>query len=147
MRVGFEKASATDLPFENGSFTHVWSQAVIYHVHDKEEVLSEVHRVLGNNGIFVFDDLTKPKPDISEMAKTYVYDRLLFDTDFSFDSYQDALRRTGFEILCAQDISHHLKTSYQCLAEIAREERDGPKEKYQSLALAYNKTVPGGGKR
>ena len=35
-RTCFEKASATALPFEDGSFTHLWSQAAIYHVHDKE---------------------------------------------------------------------------------------------------------------
>ena len=28
-----------------------------------------------------------------------MYDRLLFDTDFSFYSYMDALRETGFKVL------------------------------------------------
>ena len=31
-RLEFEKASATELPFPEGSFTHVWSQATIYHI-------------------------------------------------------------------------------------------------------------------
>lgn len=34
-RLEFHKASATDLPFEDGAFSHVWSQATIYHVPDK----------------------------------------------------------------------------------------------------------------
>ena len=140
-RVRFEKASATALPFEDGSFTHVWSQAVLYHVHDKEKALGEVYRVLGDGGNLIFDDLFKPKEDISETARKYVYDRLLFDTDFSFESYVDALRHAGFELLDAQDISQHLKTSYGCLAQMAREKEDGDIEKYQALALAYEYTV------
>ena len=57
--VKFKKASATDLPFDKEEFTHLWSQATIYHVHDKDKALSEVYRVLKKGGIFVFDDLTK----------------------------------------------------------------------------------------
>ena len=140
-RVAFEKASATDLPFEDSSFTHAWSQATIYHVHEKEKALQEVYRVLEAGGIFVFDDLTKPKPDISETARTYVYDRLIFDTNFSFESYQDALRQAGFEILDAQDMSQHLKTSYQCLADITRQKIGEDAEKYGTLSFAYEQMV------
>ena len=141
MRLGFEKASATDLPFGDGSFTHVWSQAVIYHIHDKERALSEVYRVLQDDGIFVFDDLTRLKPDISEMAREYVYERLYSHIDFSFESYQDALKKAGFRVLDAQDISHHLETSYRCLAKITRENGHGHSEKYQALALAYERSA------
>ena len=91
----FHKASATDLPFEEEAFTHVWSQATIYHIPDKNKPLQEAFRVLQPGGVMVFDDLTKPKPQISDEARTFVYDRLLFDTDFSFYSYLDALRDTG----------------------------------------------------
>ncbi len=140
-RVSFEKASATELPFDDGYVTHVWSQAALYHVHDREKALKEAYRVLRDGGIFVFDDLTKPKPDISQMAKTYVYDRLLFDTDYSFESYQDVLRDTGFKIRDAQDISHHLKTSYECLARITREKNAENAEKYQALCFAYDQMV------
>ena len=136
-RLGFEKASATELPFPDGSFTHVWSQATIYHVHEKEKALSESYRVLENGGLLVFDDLIKPRSDIGEAAKAYVYDRLLFDTDFSFDSYQVALRNAGFSVLEALDLSPHLKTSYQCLAELTRAKGDEQHGKYMDLSFAY----------
>ena len=97
-RLAFEKASATELPFAEGQFSRVWSQAVIYHVPDKRSVLKEVYRVLETGGIFVFDDLVKPKQEVSPDAQRYVYERLLYDTEFSFESYQDALRAQGFEI-------------------------------------------------
>ena len=140
-RLAFEKASATDLPFGDRTFTHVWSQATIYHVHDKHKALQEAYRVLGRGGVFVFDDLIKQKPDISEMARQYVYDRLLFDTEFSFDSYQEALQDVGFQVLEAHDLSQHLRTSYQCLASITRERIDEDAQMYEPLSFAYEQMV------
>ena len=139
-RVRFEKASATALPFEEGSFSHVWSQATIYHIPDKGAALREAYRVLAHGGVFIFDDLIKPRPDISEAARTYVYDRLHFDTDFSFQSYQDTLKETGFRVLEAVDLSEHLHASYQHLASVTRElvERD---RKYVDLSYAYEQMV------
>ena len=139
-RVSFEKASATALPFGDGSFSHVWSQATIYHIPDKEATLREAYRVLAKGGLFIFDDLIKPKPDISEAARTYVYDRLFFDTDYSFQSYQDALKETGFRVLEAMDLGEHLHASYTHLANVTRElaERD---QKYADLSYAYGQMV------
>ena len=141
-RVSFEKASATDLPFETGSFTHVWSQASIYHIPDKEQTLKEAHRVMAKGGILVFDDLIKPRPDISQNAQTYVYERLLFDTSFNFNNYQDTLKETGFEVLEAQDISRHLKMSYLHLSDVAAEQVGGDHtERSLYLAHAYKQTA------
>ena len=140
-RVDFEKASVTDLPVEDGTFSHVWSQATLYHVQDKEKALQETYRVLSEGGLLVFDDLVKPKPDISEMAKTHVYDRLLFDTEFSFQSYQGALRDTGFRVIEAHGLSQHLKTSYECLARITREKSGKYTDKFRALSFAYDQTV------
>ena len=134
--IRFEKASATALPFEDGAFSHVWSQATIYHIPDKWAALQEAHRVLADGGRFIFDDLVKPKPDISEAARKYVYERLYFDTDFSFETYGDALRETGFRVLEAVDLSEHLRASYLHLASVTRElaERD---KKFADLSYAY----------
>ena len=141
-RVDFEKASATELPFPDGSFTHVWSQAVIYHVPDKRKVLSEVYRVLAEGGTFVFDDLLRPKRDITPEAQTYVYDRLLYDTEFSFESYQQALKDQGFELLEALDISPHLRQSYLCLSErTPKDETLDEAEHYKWLTKAYIETA------
>ena len=140
-RMDFEQGSATELPFPDKSFSHIWSQATIYHVHDKEKALGEAWRVLDNGGLLVFDDLTKPRPDISESARKFVYDRLLFDTDFSFHSYPDALKDAGFSMMEAIDLSPHLKTSYQCLAEMTRAKGEEAHGKYRELSYAYDQMV------
>ena len=141
-RLAFQKASATDLPFEDGAFSHVWSQATIYHIPDKITTLIEAYRVLQPGGVMVFDDLTKPRPDISDEARTFVYDRLLFDTDFSFYTYMDALRETGFRVLEARDLSSHLARSYSCLSQMAASATDPERrERFAALSDAYLKMV------
>lgn len=141
-RLAFHKASATDLPFADGSFTHIWSQATIYHIPDKAKTLQEAYRVLQPGGVMVFDDLTKPRPDISAEARAFVYDRLLFDTDYSFYSYMDALRQTGFRVLEARDLSAHLARSYDCLSQMAATGADPERrERFTALADAYRKMV------
>lgn len=140
-KLAFEKASATELPFEDGAFSHLWSQAVIYHVPDKESALSEAYRVLEEGGIMVFDDLFKPQPNISAAAQEFVYDRLLFDTPYSFESYQDALKAQGFKIIEPHDLSDHLKNSYLRLAERTSQTEGEDAEHYAWLSNAYQETA------
>ena len=140
-RLSFEKASAASLPFEDGAFSHVWSQATIYHVPDKQSVLNEAYRVLAKGGTFVFDDLTKPTPDISPQAQKYVYDRLMFDTPFSFTGYQTALKAHGFDVVEAEDLSKHLKTSYEKLRELAAEATEKGLGDLTGLVTAYEHTA------
>ena len=131
-RLPFAKMSATSLELPDGHFTHVRSQATVYHVPDKRAVLREVSRMLIEDGVFVFDDLIKPKPDVSEETRLAVYDRLLFDTEFDFYSYQLALREQGLDFVLATDISAHLATSYARLAEMVP-----PGPDFDELRSAY----------
>ena len=119
LRVSFEKATATDLPFENGTFTHVWSQATLYHVHDRQQALVEVQRVLAEKGIFVFDDLITPTDVINEQAQQYVYSRLLFGKTYSMMSYQRSLTDLGIMVLESKDLSTDLKQSYTLLSKLS----------------------------
>jgi ubiquinone/menaquinone biosynthesis C-methylase UbiE len=140
-KLAFEKASATELPFDEGTFSHLWCQAVIYHVPDKGSALSEAYRVLEAGGIMVFDDLIKPQPNIGAAAKEFVYDRLLFNTPYSFESYQEALKETGFKILEAHDLSSHLKNSYLRLADRTAKADKEHAEHYAWLSNAYQETA------
>ncbi|MBI5002722.1 methyltransferase domain-containing protein [Candidatus Woesearchaeota archaeon] len=142
----FFKSSATDLKYRDNSFTHVISQSSIYHVHDKIKALGEIYRVLQHKGIFVFDDLIKPQKQISKDAQKWVYERLLFDTPFSFTSYQTQLKKTGFEIIQAMDISQHMSKTYKKLIKILQDkiangENSKYHERYAYLIKAYQKTI------
>ena len=71
-----------------------------------------------------------------------MYDRLLYDTEFSFESYQDALKAQGFELLEAIDISSHLRQSYLCLADRTPKGDTGEHaEHYEWLTEAYLETA------
>ena len=95
-------------------------------------------------GIMIFDDLTKPQPNIGADAQKFVYERLLFDTPFSFHSYQDALRAQGFKIRESRDLSPHLKESYLRLADRTpklENQDDEHAEHYEWLSNAYRETA------
>jgi SAM-dependent methyltransferase len=49
----FYRASATDLPFADGSFGVIWSYAVLEHVEDPERALDEIRRVLKPGGFLL----------------------------------------------------------------------------------------------
>ena len=82
-------------------------------------------------------DRFKPKQDISHLSKRFLYDRLLFDTNFNFLTYQETLKEIGFEVQEALDISGHLKLSYQCLSKIAESQNDGSNDTFELLSKAY----------
>lgn len=143
-KVKFFQGSATKLPFKEKTFSNVWSQATIYHVHDKKKLLKEVGRVLKKGGIFIFDDLIKPNKIVSKEAEELVYERLLFNTDFNFVSYQQELQKFGFRVIYAEDMSWHLGISYLKLADILQEkikkgESEQFHETYKKLIFAYRK--------
>lgn len=143
--VRFFQGSATKLPFKDRSFSHVWSQSTIYHIHNKEKALKEIARVLKNDGVFIFDDLIKPNKTVSKGAKKYIYDRLLFNTDFTLVSYQQELVRHGFRMLFAEDLSRHLAMSYEKLADktegmIRSNHNKEFHAEYRKLIRAYRET-------
>ena len=120
LRLQFQKASATDLPFERETFTHVWSQATIYHIPQRELALREIYRVLQEGGIFLFDDLVTPTKQIGEPARKYVYERLLFEPTYSHSDYIDVLSQLGLMVLQSKDLSQHLHKSYEFLSQLAQ---------------------------
>lgn len=118
--VSFHKASATNLPFPDQSFTHVWSQATLYHIHEHPQALHEISRVLQDRGTLIFDDLVTPVSKVSASTRKHVYDRLLFAPGLSHQAYIDALHRASLLVFEAVELDQHLHQSYACLAELVR---------------------------
>lgn len=133
LRVSFQKESATNLPFDNGSFTHAWSQGALYHIPELDKALTEVYRVLGVGGIFAFDDLVTPVEEISEASRKHVYERLLFEPTFSPEAYAAKLAEIGFTVLQQKDLTEHIEKSYELVSELARED-------YPDISAAFENT-------
>jgi cyclopropane fatty-acyl-phospholipid synthase-like methyltransferase len=119
--VRFDHASATQMPYEDNHFSHVVSQDALCLVPDKARSHAEIHRVLRPNGIFAFSDFLQPKQEVSERARKHVFDRVRWNSGFSFTGYQNALEAVGFEIVLARNVTHHLRQTYRVLGKTARE--------------------------
>jgi ubiquinone/menaquinone biosynthesis C-methylase UbiE len=120
-RVAFRHGSATELPYPSGTFSHVVSQDALFLVPDKPRSHAETLRVLRPGGIFACTDFLQPMEDISELARTHVYDRVRWGGGYSLAGYQDALATAGFEVVHAEDLEHHIRQTYLVLGRTARE--------------------------
>jgi len=117
LKLSFVKASATSLPFSQGEFTHLWSQGTLLHIHEREVVLQEAYRLLDREGILLFDDLVSLHDHPTEATQTYVYNRLHVSRFISPDSYAEALKSAGFEVLDSLDLRQHMKKFYDIQAK------------------------------
>lgn len=63
-------ANAYNLPYKDKSFSTVFSNCAIEHIPDLEKVLSEVYRVLKDNGKFIF---TVPSPHFGRYSYIYSF--------------------------------------------------------------------------
>jgi ubiquinone/menaquinone biosynthesis C-methylase UbiE len=62
-RIEFRQANALALPFEDGTFDHVWSYAVTMNIADKEGLGREVARVLKLGGRFSCNEIAQGSGD------------------------------------------------------------------------------------
>jgi sarcosine/dimethylglycine N-methyltransferase len=117
--VAFRHGSATQLPYEAASFSHVVSQDALFLIPDKARSHAEMFRVLAPGGSLVVSDFLQPREQISARARKHVYDRVRWTSGFSLVGYQQALERAGFRIRLARELSPHLKRTYQVLGKVA----------------------------
>ncbi|GAA5070544.1 methyltransferase domain-containing protein [Lysobacter panacisoli] len=86
--LSFEQASATALPFEDASFDAVVSFETLEHLHEQDEMLAQIRRVLKPDGVLI----------ISSPNKAIYSDRRNFVNEFHvkelyFDELDDLLHR------------------------------------------------------
>ena len=107
-------ANAGNLPYEKKSFSTVFSNCAIEHIPNLEDVLSEVYRVLKDNGRFIF---TVPSPHfgrysyiysffekrgLSKIAKRYinhVNKKLAHYNCFEVEAWKRCLKLAGLELV------------------------------------------------
>lgn len=91
--VSFEVASAENLPFSEGSFTHAFSMESIYYYADMRRALTEIERVLDRDGLFVcvVDLYKENEPSLQWVDQLKVPVHVL-----GVDDYRDLFRQAGF---------------------------------------------------
>lgn len=144
-KMNFIKMSLDDITFDSESFSHIISQSVLYHVHEREQAIQQLYKILKKDWIFVFEDFVRPNNTITKESEEYVYERLHYRTDFNHNTYQEFLEKVWFTVIEAIDLSEHMRTSYSFLVEIVKDklEHGDPSlmEWYQKLYEAYPKMV------
>lgn len=141
-RVNFYNMSITQHQLKPRSFTHAWSQSSLYHVHEKYESIRQIHSLLKEGGLFIFDDLFKGLELTTLKAQKFVYDRMLFETTLDFETYKETLNKIGFKILNKENFTPHLLTSYRFLAALTKN-REGVEQdpRYQEFSKAYTEVA------
>lgn len=120
LNVRFVCGSITQLPFENGEFTHVWGQGVLYHIPDLDTAFLEVSRVLAPRGVVVIDDFVAPEVPVGDGARRHFYERLKFNAKYTRDEYMDAMRARHLLPVETRDMGAHIARTYHLVARSAR---------------------------
>src|SRR5439155_14123561 len=64
-RIEVRQANALALPFQDGTFDHIWSYAVTMNIADKEGLAREVSRVLKSGGRFSCNEIARGQGEAS----------------------------------------------------------------------------------
>jgi sarcosine/dimethylglycine N-methyltransferase len=119
--LNFTHGSATAMPYPDNAFTHVVSQDAMFLIPDKPRTHSEVFRVLQPGGVFAFSDFLQPKAEISERGRKHVYDRVRWNSGYSFLGYQQALEEAGFVVTHARNLEPQIRQTYRVISKAATE--------------------------
>jgi sarcosine/dimethylglycine N-methyltransferase len=137
--LNFTHGSATAMPYEDNTFSHVVSQDALCLIPDKPRTHSEVFRVLQPGGVFAFSDFLQPKTDISERGRKHVYDRVRWNSGYSYLGYQQALEEAGFVVTHARNLEPQIRQTYRMIGKSATKraaETDDPAARDWMLAFA-----------
>ena len=133
--VRFQQGDATDLPFDDNSFTMIWGQDAWAHVPDRALLLKECARVLAPGGRIVFSDflLTGREDDFYQ---TTLLPELACPSYETFEGYRGFLEDNGFVDIQAHDLSDQYASHYRQAMVRIEEARDWITERYS--ARVYN---------
>ncbi len=108
--------------FKNREFTHIWSNAALCHIPEKERkgTFTEMSRILCSEGMLLFDDATSPTGNVDDHAREWVYERLHYDKLYTPTEYANLLEASGFDVEKVDDLTQHQKKSYEVLSQRAQ---------------------------
>ncbi len=104
-------ASFEEIPFDDKSFSVVWSQDALLHSGDRRRVLEEATRVLAPRGRFVFTD-PMMADDCPRGVLQPILDRIHLETLGSPGFYRRELARLGCREIAFEDQTNQLVNHY-----------------------------------
>ncbi|WP_055569582.1 SAM-dependent methyltransferase [Streptomyces atriruber] len=108
--------SFQDIPAPAGSFDLVWSQEALCHSADRLGVLREAHRVLRPGGHLTFTDIMAAEHAPADALRS-IAERLSLPPFATAARYDEQLRALAFTEVEFDDLTDHIRTHYDRLAE------------------------------
>jgi SAM-dependent methyltransferase len=105
IEVAYQQVEPGPLPFDDGSFDHVFTHAAIIHVEDKASMFAEIHRVLRPGGwLLGYDWLRGSAPFSADMHRWFELEGLTYAMDH-LDNCLAMLASVGFEQVAGTDVA------------------------------------------
>jgi tocopherol O-methyltransferase len=109
--------------FPNESFDVVWAIESVCHAEKKEDFLEEAYRVLKKGGRIIIADgfmNREPETEREKQLVTDFYKGMLLPNLYSFDQFEDAMTKTGFQHVNVVDKTHEVLPSVRRFYLICR---------------------------
>lgn len=114
--VDFVKGDIEILPFDNCAFDAVISNCVINHAKSKNNVFSEISRVLKKGGRFVISDAVTKEPLPLEIKNNPEAWSQCFGGSITEDEYLSVIKSVGFENMDVLKRKEYVKNGYDFIS-------------------------------
>jgi ubiquinone/menaquinone biosynthesis C-methylase UbiE len=155
-RVAFQSGDATAMPFEDNTFSVVWSQDAWCHIDDRKTLLDECARVIDPGGTLLFSDWLFTGEG-SAASRTEIFDALAAPSLATLEEYCELVDAAGFTDIEPIDDSARFAGIYHNAMQRIAQQKDSiceqfservydiVMEKNQCLADGFTSGLVGGG--